>query len=541
VTADALSRRLQALAEAADLCRGRVDPATVDAACAVVKRADRRLALSGDATVVALAGATGSGKSSLFNALIGVEMATVGVRRPTTSEALACVWGSGSAEELLDWVGVRRRHTLPANDAGDLSGLVLLDLPDHDSTEISHRLEVDRLVEVVDALIWVVDPQKYADAALHDRYLRRLARHSEVMLVALNQADRLTRADRERCVKDLRRLLADDGLGEIGVVAVSAVTGFGLPELHTRLADLVASKQARAQRLAADVAVVAERLTGESGTAVPAEVGRHARDRLSAALADAAGVPAVVDAVGHAWRRRGALATGWPVLAWLSRFRPDPLRRLGLRQLGTTATADRKALPAAASVTARTSLPIPAGVQQARVETALRAYADAASEGLSRGWADALKSAARRHAGDLSDALDRAVASADLDLQRHQRWWGVVRVVQWLLLAAVVVGLGWLGVAAGLAYLQLPPLPPVTLLGFPLPPVLVVGGVIAGLLVAGLSRIGVEVGARRRSRLTRKVLRRAVAQVSADLVVGPVLAERERYDKVRAALAIARG
>jgi hypothetical protein len=84
-------------------------------------------------------------------------------------------------------------------------------------------------------------------------------------------------------------------------------------------------------------------------------------------------------------------------------------------------------------------------------------------------------------------------------------------------------------------------LPPVTLLGFPLPTVLVVGGVIAGLLVAGLSRIGVEVGARRRSALTRKVLRRAVAQVSADLVVGPVLAERERYDKVRAALAVARG
>ena len=35
--------------------------------------------------VVALAGATGSGKSSLFNALVGEEVAQAGTRRPTTS------------------------------------------------------------------------------------------------------------------------------------------------------------------------------------------------------------------------------------------------------------------------------------------------------------------------------------------------------------------------------------------------------------------------------------------------------------------------
>ena len=70
---------------------------------------------------------------------------------------------------------------------------MLLDLPDHDSTELSHRLEVDRLVQLVDVLVWVVDPQKYADAALHDRYLKPLAGHADVMMVVLNQADRLTR------------------------------------------------------------------------------------------------------------------------------------------------------------------------------------------------------------------------------------------------------------------------------------------------------------------------------------------------------------
>ena len=80
-----------------------------------------------------------------------------------------------------------------------LDGLVLLDLPDHDSVRIEHRLEVDRLVEMVDMIVWVVDPQKYADAALHTRYLTPLASHSEVMTVVLNQVDRLDREQRKNC------------------------------------------------------------------------------------------------------------------------------------------------------------------------------------------------------------------------------------------------------------------------------------------------------------------------------------------------------
>ena len=47
------------------------------------------------------------------------------------------------------------------------------------------------MVELVDLLVWVADPQKYADAALHDGYLRPLAGHGDAMVVVLNQADRL--------------------------------------------------------------------------------------------------------------------------------------------------------------------------------------------------------------------------------------------------------------------------------------------------------------------------------------------------------------
>src|SRR3954467_75772 len=207
---DQLVSRVRALGEAADLCEGRVDEAVVAEARRGVTQADRRLAVSGAATVVALAGATGSGKSSTFNALTGTDLATVGVRRPTTSTALACSFGEDAAEELLDWLAIPRRHALEADPrlSSGLDDLVLLDLPDHDSTEVAHRLEVDRLVQLVDMLVWVVDPQKYADAALHERYLRRLATHGDVMVVVLNHVDELDSARQPEVLSDLSRRLA---------------------------------------------------------------------------------------------------------------------------------------------------------------------------------------------------------------------------------------------------------------------------------------------------------------------------------------------
>ncbi len=168
-----LDRRLEALAEAVELADGRLDGDRVQAARAVVERAGQRLGLGVDETVIALAGPTGAGKSTVFNALAGGDLVAVSRRRPTTSVATAAVWGD-AGRELLDWLEVQRRHTAAAD--GDLAGLVLLDLPDYDSVAIDHRLEVERLIGLVDLLVWIVDPQKYADSALHDRYLRRARR-----------------------------------------------------------------------------------------------------------------------------------------------------------------------------------------------------------------------------------------------------------------------------------------------------------------------------------------------------------------------------
>ena len=535
-----LTDRVRALREAADACEGRVSADMVDEAYRVGNQVDRRLALSGGATVVALAGATGSGKSSTFNALTGTDLATVGVRRPTTSVSMAATWGADAGEELLDWLQVRRRHVVDTGtyaDAVALDGLVLLDLPDHDSTAAEHRTEVDRMVALVDVLVWVVDPQKYADAALHERYLRPLAGHAAVMLVVLNQIDTLAPEARAACLRDLRRLLDAEGLGGVEVLGVSAATGEGLDVLLGRLAHVVAGKRAAAARLAADVGATAARLATASGTEPAPELTRRTVATLDAQLGEAAGVSVVTRAVDQAWRLRGGLATGWPVLAWVAKFKPDPLRRL---RLGGGGRKPGREI-ASPTATSRTSLPARSGVQQARVDSALRTLADEASTGLTRGWSDAVRATTRRSADGLSDALDTAVATTDLDLDRHRRWWAAVRVLQWVLVAAVVAGLGWLGSAFLLAYLQLPPLPKVTWWGFPAPTVLVVGGVVAGLLVAALARIGVAVGAQRRARLARQRLIAAVSRISATAVVAPVRGELERYESARSAILRARG
>src|SRR3954471_15362923 len=232
-----LHSRLEALRELVGLSRARLDSRTLAEAGQVLDEAAARRRLSGQHTVVAVAGATGSGKSQLFNALAGVPISEAGVRRATTAAPIACSWSDGSAsliERLRHPPPPRRRPLQSAEAEAQLRGLVLVDLPDHDSAAIQHREQVDRILALVDAVIWVVDPEKYADAVLHERYLRPMAGHAEVTIVVLNQVDRLPGEAAEQVLDDLRRLLDEDGiaLGEYGepgatVLALSALTGDG--------------------------------------------------------------------------------------------------------------------------------------------------------------------------------------------------------------------------------------------------------------------------------------------------------------------------
>jgi GTP-binding protein EngB required for normal cell division len=514
-----LDRRLEALSEAAELAAGRLDDDVVDGARRVVAKAGNRIGLGVETTVAALAGPTGAGKSSLFNALARRELAEVGRRRPTTSSATAAIWEDVNPA-LLDWVNVPRRHVVE-ND--DYERLVLLDLPDFDSVERTHRDEVDRVVDLADLILWVVDPQKYADAAWHDRYLRPLRTHGTAMAVALNQSDLLTPDALAACVDDLRRLLAEDGLNGTPVIAVSAATGEGLDTLRRLLRERVDARTAAALRLAADVDVAAAGLLAHCGEGNARGVRREDRERLRAALAEAAGVTTVVRTVAASHRRRGALATGWPFVRWLRRLRPDPFRRLRL--------------PEVPHELSKTSLPGPTDVQRARVEIAARALAERAADGLPEPWPRHVRAAAVAAEDEIADRLDRAVAGADLHMRRP-RWWRLAGALQTALAAAVAVGALWLLALLLLSYLRLDdvlPLPEVE--GVPLPTALLLGGAAAGIALSFLARIANAVGAGRRARSAERALRARIETAAEGLVIAPVEAELERRDHLRTAIA----
>jgi GTP-binding protein EngB required for normal cell division len=528
-----LELRLDALNQARELAAGCLPAEELQEAYGVLERASTRRTLSAAHTVVGLFGPTGSGKSSLFNALAGADIARVAARRPTTAEPLAAVLDPAGSAALLDWLQVTRRHVVaPPEGGGDgCAGLILLDLPDFDSTAPGHREIVERLAGQVDVLVWVVDPQKYADAALHYGFLGPMAAYGAVTLVVLNQADRLGAADLPQVTGSLRELLAAEGLAGVSVHAVSARTGEGIDGLRAALMNAVTGRSAATERLAADVSRVATDLARHSVPDILPLPGRRAAILLSEQLATAAGADTVADAVGRSYRMDAHAATGWPVTRWLGKFRPDPLRRLNLRRVDVSPAVSR------------TSLPEPGPAQRAAVDRALRTYADAAAGSAPQPWRDCIREAALGASADLPDELDQAVAGSDLGAARRSWWWPVAGALQWLMLAVAAAGLAWLGVLAGLAFLQLDSFLGLGLLsepplyrGIPLPTLLAVGGAAAGVLMGAVFSPLARLVAGHRKRRARRRLRASVAEAAGRLVAEPAEEQIRRCNSFRDAV-----
>ncbi|MEV5926874.1 GTP-binding protein [Streptomyces cellulosae] len=511
-----LASRLDALRELVGLSRARLDNRTLSQAGRVLDEAAARRRLSGQHTVVAIAGATGSGKSQLFNTLAGVPISETGVRRPTTAAPIACSWSDGAAS-LIERLGIpprlRRRPLQAMTDADErLRGLVLVDLPDHDSAAVEHREQVDRVLGLVDAVIWVVDPEKYADAMLHERYLRPMAAHAEVMFVVLNQIDRLPGEAAEQVLDDLRRLLDEDGivLGEYGepgttVLALSALTGDGVGDLREALARFVAERGAPARRISADVDITAARLWSAYATRRRTGLSEEAREEFSDRLADAVGATAAGEAAERAWLRNANRACGTP---WLRLWRWCQARReptTGRVPLGGRPDEE---------VTARQ-----------RVEQAVRTVADRASTGLPAPWAQAVREAAVRGSQGLPEALDELAVRAGLPPGRPPRpgWWPVAVLAQASMTILQFMGGLWLlGQIIGVVAPNL---------GVPV--LLMVIGIVGGPLVEWSCRMAARGPARRYGLEAERRLREAAAGCGRARVLDPVAAELLRYREVR--------
>ena len=544
VSAEELSSRSGALEQALEAGGAQLDPTAVESARAVVDKIGERISKSGNHTVVALAGATGSGKSSLFNALVGSDVAVVGARRPTTSRPVAAVWGEEDATELLDWLSVAQRHHVAprATDSTNatpwtLDGLVLLDLPDFDSRVVAHRVESERVLELVDVFVWVTDPQKYADARLHDDYLRVLATHDAVTVVVLNQADRLDRDATGQIRSDLSRLAAADGIPGVQVITTSATSGVGVDDLRMRLATAVAAQNAAQHRLLADVSASAGVLRGGVAPTEPT-LAETVDAELVDALSRAAGIPTVVAAVERDYRNQAWGRTGWPFTRWVRALRPDPMKRL---RLNTRDAVEEKLAVTAGdvrTVLGRSSLPPPTPAARSAVELATRRVGDQAAEGLPSRWAEAVADAATPPGPELADALDQAVVGTSLRM-RPPLWWRLFGAAQLVLALVAVLGFLWLAVLVVMGWLALPEIDTPRLGPLPYPLLMLVGGLLLGLGLAALARALGRRGARRRGRQIRRRLTEQVAAVAGERIVGPVRAVLARHRLTRESLDLA--
>ncbi|WP_364514104.1 GTPase [Nocardioides sp. LML1-1-1.1] len=508
--------RVSGLTDAVTAARGRVPDPLLDEVTTAAERATGRLRLSARHTVVAIAGATGSGKSSTYNALTGLELSSVGIRRPTTSWATAVVWGSEGAGELLDWIGIPPRHQTMRDSMLDtrrednaLDGVVLLDLPDHDSTEVSHHLEVDRLVAVADLMVWILDPQKYADAAVHDRYFKPMATHQDVILVALNHIDTVPVERRQAMVDDVRRLLAEDGLPNVQVLAISAKEGIGMDELRGEIQRRVRDKASTTARVEADLAAAAGRLEAAGGDVAARELPAQRFGDLEESVADAAGVSAVVDTIERSVGSRARSAVTWPPLLLAGRGDPE------------VEALDRE--------------PRVAPVDRPRVDTAVRGLADEAGDGVGKGWAPHVRTAATGRLGEVGDTLDRELGKVDLG-GRLPFWLPLVRVLHWLLLLALVGGLAWWGYAAVAG--KSDDLTKVA--GLPLPLVLAIAGLVLGLVLHVVGRTLVSGLARTRAEAAEEDLRAVVHRVVDAEVAQPVTRELSAYAAFRRGITAAK-
>lgn len=184
--------------------------------------------------LVVILGSTGSGKSSLFNAIAGEPLSEVGVLRPTTRRAHALAPPDGELPAGLGSLVEGEAVEVIRRPSG-LEHLVVIDAPDFDSIEAGNRSMARRLLEAADLIIFVTTDTRYADEVPWTV----LARARERGLPVLTVINRLPEdsEDRLAVVDDYRRLLEEGGLSGPNSPSVEVI-GVQLGELDEAISGL---------------------------------------------------------------------------------------------------------------------------------------------------------------------------------------------------------------------------------------------------------------------------------------------------------------
>mgnify|MGYP002745812791 FL=1 len=603
VATSPFARSVASLKDAISYGEGRVPETVLLDAAETLERLSQRRELSTEHTVIGFFGATGSGKSTLFNAIAGQNIALSAPTRPTTSTVQAAIWEAEGSEELLDWLGIDKRvypqtQALAAegeasdgngagkhNKAGGAAapnavtepapglfnrirravggrgemrtrtgGLILLDMPDFDSVTTTNRDLAARMMRYVDVLVWVVDPQKYADAVIHRDFMVPLAASGAQALCVLNQADKLAPAEVPAVLASLTRLLQAEGTEAhllAAPIAVSARTGEGVDVLRDLLAQVAAAKSLSLQRTDAQLHATASQLrtyAGGEGTVLAGAYALDAEQKLVKACYASSQAEQVLQAATASYRRTAGQHTGWILTRWMSRLKADPLRRLHLGQQEETKSTSKAEKSAGmlgsdsenAPELVASSLPPLSAAQKAGMANAVRQYSKQMAARIDEPWKRSIKEAALSREAELPELLERDMVRIDYGLGRTRAPWVIFNALQWIALLSALAGVGWLTLISGMAYLQiqLPPAPTPEGSPVPLPTLLLLLGVLLGIASAGVGRLLTAMGSRYYARKLRGRLQTGVEKAVQSCVVAPVQQEAKRLNAYRKALDI---
>lgn len=604
VATSPFARSVASLKDAISYGEGRVPETVLLDVAETLERLSQRRELSTEHTVIGFFGATGSGKSTLFNAIAGQNIALSAPTRPTTSTVQAAIWEAEGSEELLDWLGIDKRvypqtqalaaegEATEGNEAGGnnksaggvaapnavtepapglfnrirravggrgemrtrTGGLILLDMPDFDSVTTTNRDLAARMMRYVDVLVWVVDPQKYADAVIHRDFMVPLAASGAQALCVLNQADKLAPAEVPAVLASLTRLLQAEGTEAhllAAPIAVSARTGEGVDVLRDLLAQVAAAKSLSLQRTDAQLHATASQLrtyAGGEGTVLAGAYALEAEQKLVKACYTSSQAEQVLEAATASYRRAAGQHTGWILTRWMSRLKADPLRRLHLGQQEETKSASKAEKSAGmlgsdsenAPELVASSLPPLSAAQKAGMANAVRQYSKQMAARIDEPWKRSMKEAALSREAELPELLERDMVRIDYGLGRTRAPWVIFNALQWIALLSALVGVGWLTLISGMAYLQiqLPPAPTPEGSPVPLPTLLLLLGILLGIASAGVGRLLTAMGSRYYARKLRGRLQTGVEKAVQSCVVAPVQLEAKRLTSYRKALDI---
>ena len=598
VATSPFARSVASLKEAISYGEGRVPETVLLDAAETLERLSQRRELSTEHTVIGFFGATGSGKSTLFNAIAGQNIALSAPTRPTTSTVQAAIWEAEGSEELLDWLGIDKRvypqtQALAAEGEADgnnkaaggaaapnavtepapglfnrirravggrgemrtrTGGLILLDMPDFDSVTTTNRDLAARMMRYVDVLVWVVDPQKYADAVIHRDFMVPLATSGAQALCVLNQADKLAPAEVPAVLASLTRLLQAEGTEAhllAAPIAVSARTGEGVDVLRDLLAQVAAAKSLSLQRTDAQLHATASQLrayAGGEGTVLAGAYALEAEQKLVKACYTSSQAEQVLQAATASYRRAAGQHTGWILTRWMSRLKADPLRRLHLGQQDESKSTSKTEKSAGmlgsdsenAPELVASSLPPLSAAQKAGMANAVRQYSKQMAARIDEPWKRSMKEAALSREAELPELLERDMMRIDYGLGRTRAPWVIFNTLQWIALLSALVGVGWLTLISGMAYLQiqLPPAPTPEGSPVPLPTLLLLLGILLGIASAGVGRLLTAMGSRYYARKLRGRLQTGVEKAVQSCVVAPVQTEAKRLNAYRKALDI---